>query len=175
MKPRNKTLIAACLAMSFTPAMAAHGGAGLAWAKVVDAQPVYEIVRQPVREERCWDEEVWHREPSRPSATSVIVGSIIGGVIGNQFGGGSGNTALTAAGAVLGGSIAADASRRRNPEGYYAVTETQCAVETNWRTEERIVAWDVRYKYRGDIYETRMKQRPGKRIQVRVDVQPLGY
>ena len=170
-----RIFLTSCLALSLTPAMAHHGGSGLAWAKVVDAQPVYEVVRYPVQEERCWDEQVWRREPARRSATPIIVGSIIGGVIGNQFGGGSGNTALTAAGAVLGGSIAADASYRRNPDGYYAVTERQCTVEKDWRYEEQIVAWDVRYKYRGDIYETRMKKQPGKRIQVRVDVEPLGY
>jgi len=166
----SKTLITSCLALSLTPAMAAHHGKkSVAWAKVVDAQPVYEVVRYPVEQQRCWDEQAWRRGPAASSATPVIVGSIIGGVVGNQFGGGSGNVLLTAAGAVLGGSIAADASRKRNRGGYYAVTERQCAVETNWQEQEQIVAWDVTYKYRGDYFEARMKDRPGKRIQVRVD------
>lgn len=171
----SKILITTCLVLSLTPAMADHGSKTTAWAKVVDTQPVYEVIRYPVKEQHCWDEQVWRKAPPRRSATPVIVGSIIGGVIGNQFGGGSGNDLLTAAGAVLGGSIAADASRKRHPDNYYQVTERQCAVETNWRQEEQIVAWDVRYKYRGDIYETRMREQPGKRIQVRVDVEPLGY
>jgi uncharacterized protein YcfJ len=175
MKQMSKILISTCLAMATMPALAQHGGGNIAWAKVVDAQPVYQSVRYPVEEERCWDEQVWHREPAARSATPVILGSIIGGVIGNQFGGGSGNVAITAAGAVLGGSIAADASHKRNPDGYYAVTETRCGMETAWRSEERIVAWDVRYRYHGEVYQTRMKNQPGDRIKVRVDVEPLGY
>jgi hypothetical protein len=42
------------------------------------------------------------------SYTPIIGGAIIGGLIGNQFGKGSGKTALTAAGVVLGGSIGRD-------------------------------------------------------------------
>lgn len=175
MKTRKKILTTTCLAVMLLPAMSAHAGSKQEWARVLDAQPVYERVRYPVEQEVCWNEEVWHREPRARSATPIIVGSIIGGVIGNQFGGGSGKVALTAAGAALGGSIAADSSRRRNPDGYYAVTEKRCEIETDWRTEQRVVAWDVTYKYRGDIYHTRMRDEPGDRIRVRVDVDPLGY
>ena len=160
-----------CVAL---PAAADHSG-DFAWAKVVDAQPIYQTVRFPVEEQVCWDEMVWRREPVRRSVAPVILGSIIGGVIGNQFGGGSGRTAMTAAGAALGGSIAADASYKRNPDGYYAVTEERCAVETEWRSEQRIVAWDVRYKYAGQIYHTRLREEPGKRIRVRVNVDPIDY
>ena len=175
MNTMSKVLISTCFALAATPAIAQHGGGNVAWAKVIDARPVYESVRYPVKEERCWDEQVWRREPVVRSATPVILGSIIGGVIGNQFGGGSGQVALTAAGAVLGGSIAADASQRRNPDGYYAVTETRCAVETDWRTDQTVVAWDVTYRYRGDNYQTRLKEQPGDKIRVRVEVEPLGY
>ena len=175
MKKLNLFLMTTCIGLSAAPLKAHHGSSDVVWAKVVDAQPVYEVVRYPVKEQRCWEEEVWRKERSPRKTTSVIVGSIIGGVIGNQFGGGSGKTALTAAGAVIGGSIAANASDRRYPDNYYPATQTQCAVETNWRTEEQIVAWDVSYKYRGDVYQTRMKEEPGRRIQVRVDVEPLGY
>jgi uncharacterized protein YcfJ len=175
MKRASTIWISSCLALAMFPAMSVHAGHGQEWARVVDAQPVYETVRYPVEQQVCWDEQVWRREPAARSVTPVIVGSIIGGVIGNQFGGGNGKVALTAAGAVLGGSIAADVSQRRNPDGYYAVTEKRCTVETDWQTEQRIVAWDVTYKYRGDLYQTRLRDRPGDRIRVRVQVDPLGY
>lgn len=175
MRRMNKVLVLTCLSMTVAPAMAGHPGNKAEWAKVVDARPVYETVQYPVEEQVCWDEQVWRRESRARSATPVIVGSIIGGVIGNQFGGGNGQVALTAAGAVLGGSIGADVSRSRNPDGYYAVTERRCEVETDWRTEQRVVAWDVTYKYRGEIYRTRMQNQPGDRIRVRVQVDPLGY
>jgi uncharacterized protein YcfJ len=175
MKRSNSIWISSCLALAMVPAVSAHAGNGTTWAKVVNARPVYETVRYPVDQEVCWDEEVWRRQPAARSATPVIVGSIIGGVIGNQFGGGNGKVALTAAGAVLGGSIGNDVSHRRNPDGYYVVTERRCTVETDWRTEQRIVAWDVTYKYRGDLYQTRLREQPGDRIRVRVQVDPLGY
>jgi uncharacterized protein YcfJ len=116
MKRMNALLISSCLVVAATPAMAAHPRANSECAKVLHAQPVYETVRYPVNQEVCWNEEVYRRQPR--SATPVIIGSIIGGVIGNQFGGGHGNNVLTAAGAVLGGSIGADQARRRNPDGY---------------------------------------------------------
>lgn len=171
----NTILISTGLVLVATPAVAGHPAEGHDWARVLDTRPVYETVRYPVDEQVCWDEQAWRREPRRRSAAPVILGSIIGGVIGNQFGGGSGKVALTAAGAALGGSVAADASQRRNPDGYYAVTETRCSVERDWRTEQRVVAWDVIYKYRGQVHQTRMRDRPGDRIRVRVQVDPLGY
>ncbi len=174
MKRVTTLLISTSLALAGAPAMAGHSG-GVAWARVVDAQPIFKSVRYPVDQEVCWDEMVWYREPARRSATPVILGTIIGGVIGNQFGGGSGQAVMTAAGAALGGSIAADASRKRNPDGYYAVTEERCTIEREWRTEQRVVAWDVAYKYRGEIYHTRLKEEPGDRIRVRVHVDPLDY
>lgn len=175
MNRMNTILISTCLALAATPVMAGHPGKGTDWARVLDARPLYETVRYPVNQEVCWDEQAWRREPRARSAAPVILGSIIGGVIGNQFGGGNGNVALTAAGAVLGGSIGANASHRRNPDGYYAVRETHCSVERDWRTEQRVVAWDVTYKYRGQVYQTRMREQPGDRIRVRVQVDPLGY
>jgi len=163
------------LALAATPAMAGHAGQGVAWARVIDSQPVFQTVRYPVDEQVCWDEQVLRREPRARSAAPLILGSIIGGVIGHQFGGGSGQVALTAAGAALGGSIAADAQHRRNPDGYYAVTETRCSVETDWRSEQRVVAWDVTYEFHGAIYQTRLKEQPGKRIRVRVAADPIDY
>jgi uncharacterized protein YcfJ len=175
MKRFNKVLVFTCLTLAVTPAVAGHKDDNSGWAKVIDARPVFKTVRHPVDQQVCWDEQVLRREPRARSAAPIILGSIIGGVIGNQFGGGSGKVAMTAAGAALGGSIAADASYRRNPDGYYAVTESRCAIETDWRTEQRVVAWDVTYKYRGEIYQTRMRDEPGDRIRVRVQVDPLGY
>lgn len=175
MKRVSTLLITTCLALAVSPAMADHPGGKVAWAKVLDAQPVYQTVEYPVDQQVCWDEQVWRREPAVRSATPVILGSIIGGVIGNQFGGGSGRVALTAAGAALGGSIAADSQYRRNPDGYYAVTEKRCTVETDWRSEQRLVAWDVTYKFKGEVYHTRLKEEPGDRIRVRVAVDPIDY
>lgn len=175
MKRLITSLISVSMAAAAMPLLAAPPNENYEWARVVRAKPVIESVRYPVEEEVCWDEAVWRRDPPNRSVVPVIFGSIIGGVIGNQFGGGSGQDLMTFAGASLGGAIAHDAQVRRNPDAYYTVTEKRCSVETEWYTEETVVAWDVTYKYRGEVYHTRMRNEPGDRIRVRVQVDPLDY
>lgn len=148
--------------------------AHVAWADVIEAQPVRQQVRIPEREDVCWDEQVYHAAPARRSATPRIFGAIIGGVIGNQFGGGSGKDLMTVAGAALGASVAADQQRMKHPDRYFASTEQRCETQTRWRIEDRIVAWDVTYAFAGQTYQARMQDPPGDRIQVRVGVQPVG-
>lgn len=64
-----------------------------------------ESVRQLVEQELITDQRSgWH----------TFGGALIGGAIGNQFGGGSGRTAATILGSLLGGSIA----RNRQPRSY---------------------------------------------------------
>ena len=173
MKRLYPVLLIASLTLTCLPAWAGHKGNDSA--KVVKASPVYEATRHPVDEEVCWDEQTWRRDPATRSPAAGIFGAIVGGVIGNQFGGGSGKVALTVAGAAIGSSIANDAYRKKHPVGYYPVTQSRCEVQREWRTVERIVAWDVTYKYRGELYETRMRERPGDRIRVSVNVKPVGY
>jgi uncharacterized protein YcfJ len=164
----------AIVALCAAPILASAQETRVAWADVIDARPVYQEVRVPVREELCWDEEVQYAVPARRSVTPKIFGAIIGGVIGNQFGGGSGKDLMTAAGAALGASVAADQQRRRHPDRYYVTTEQRCDTQTNWRLEDRIVGWDVRYEFHGEVYQARVQDAPGDRIQVRVGVQPVG-
>ncbi len=157
-----------------TPAWADQSGATLAWAEVIEATPVRQEVRIPESGEACWDEEVYREVRARHSATPRILGAILGGVVGNQFGGGSGRDLMTAAGAALGSSVAADQQHRNNPDRYYASTERRCAEQKSWRIEERIIAWDVTYEYRGETYQARVTDAPGDRIRIRVDVTPVG-
>ena len=174
MNRMNRLFIVVFSAFFTLPAWAYTEGARFAWANVVAAEPVRQIVRIPVREEVCWDEQVYHEVSARRSATPKIFGAIIGGVIGNQFGGGSGRDIMTAAGAALGASVAADQQRLNHPNRFYTSTERRCEMNTEWRREERIIGWDVTYEYQGDTYQARMQEAPGDRIRIRVDVQPVG-
>lgn len=144
------------------------------WAEVVDVEPVVEVVRIPTEQHVCRDQQVQRAVPERRSATPMILGALIGGVVGNQFGGGSGKTAMTVAGAALGTSVAADQQNKHYPKRYYTVTEQHCVVETHWQEQERINAWDVTYKYHGRLYRTRTLEHPGEHIRVQVDVRPAG-
>jgi len=141
------------------------------YAKVVDVQPVTEIVAE-------------YRSPA-----PVIFGAIVGGVIGNQLsrghggrhgygyghgrGHGNNRVAATFAGAAIGGMVADGIQYNRYPPRYYTQNVQVCSTETSWRSEERVIAWDVSWKYQGQIYHSRMDEPPGDRIRVRVSVDPV--
>ncbi|MDX1460206.1 MAG: glycine zipper 2TM domain-containing protein [Xanthomonadales bacterium] len=151
----------------------AGDGGSYAWAEVIEAEPVTRIVRKPVHEEVCWQEEVYREAPRRHSSAAPIWGAILGGVIGNQFGGGSGRDAMTVAGAALGGAIAADRQREKHPRRIYATLEDRCGTNTNWEETRQVIGWDVVYEYQGETYLARMAERPGDQIRVAVSVEPV--
>lgn len=146
------------------------------YARVVFAEPIVEVVRVDDPREVCWTEHITHHNPRQHrSVTPEIVGGIIGGVVGNQFGSGRGRDVATVAGAVLGGSIAHDYKKRR-AYGYDTYTEPveRCEIQHHYYEEERIVGYDVKYRYNGRMYRTRMDRDPGSRVRVRVTVAVAG-
>ena len=144
-----------------------------AWADVLEAVPVTRVVRQPIETEVCWQEEVYRQVPEHRSRAPQIVGAMLGGIIGNQFGGGSGQDAMTLAGATLGHAIAKDSQRRQNPQKFYASLEDRCGVNTEWKESRVVLGWDVTYEYQGVSYLTRMAEEPGEQIRIRVNVEPV--
>lgn len=155
-------IISGCAVASHEPGYAG----GYEYAPVEHVEPIVEYVRVPYQEPVCYEEEVYYREPRRRSAAPTIVGAIIGGVVGNQFGSGSGRRAATAAGAILGGSIAKDANRQRHPDRYHRGYEERCDYQTRYREEQRILGYDVTYRYNGRLHETRLDYDPGERIRI---------
>jgi uncharacterized protein YcfJ len=142
-------------------------------ARVISSQPLYEIVRVNQPEERCWNERVRHRGGYRSdSYTPSIAGAIVGGVVGNQFGKGGGKDAMTVAGALLGASVGNDLGKR--PTHGYVTSERRCEVVDHYREHEELVGYDVKYKYKGQVFHTRTDRDPGKFIEVRVSVVPAG-
>jgi len=172
MKRLNLILVIAIATAASMPVAAAQDSSRYAWAAVVEADPVIRIVRKPVNQEVCWEEEVYREVPLHRSPVPGIVGAVIGGVIGNQFGGGSGQDLMTMAGAAIGGSVALDQQRRKYPQKFYASLEERCGVNTQWTETEEIIGWDVVYEYQGESYLARMAEEPGDQIRIRVDVQP---
>lgn len=164
-----------------------YNGPDYEYAEVLDVQAVTEVVRIPEEREVCHDEQVQRRVPEHRSPVPVVFGAILGGVIGNKLSGGHrhrhryghghghghNKAAATAAGAMLGGVIASEVQYQKYPPKYYASVERRCYVETAWRNEERVVAWDVEWLYLGKIYHSRMAEHPGDRIPVRVSVEPV--
>jgi len=155
------------------------------YAKVVDVQPLIETyqVNQPV--EQCWDERVqrnryddYNRYSRSNSNTPSILGAIIGGAIGNRFGHGDGRKIATLAGAVLGSSIGRDVKHSKkhqrshnNQYGYNTVQ--RCELRDSYVTKEQVVGYDVTYKYRGNVFHTKMAQQPRDKIKVMITVNPV--
>lgn len=149
------------------------------WARVVRVEPVVVYQQVPVTERFCERQPVTVVERRRSDDRApAILGAIVGGAIGNHFGRGDGRDAATAAGALLGYHAVRDSQRRQ--DRYYGGTRyveyrDVCRNETFYRTEERIVGYDVTYRYNGRLYTTRMDHHPGDRIRVVADVRPVRY
>lgn len=163
-------------------AIVALGGAALgtaadattAYADVLDVRPVYGTVRHVTPVEHCRIE----RRPVRQrdnSATGPILGAIIGGAVGNALGHKKRNRQVGAVvGAALGGSVGYDLSRRRHGHGAVYREREVCDVVDEHVSRERLLGYDVTYRYAGEQYTTRLLEHPGDRIPVRVRVTPLG-
>ena len=146
------------------------------YATVIDSRPIYQTVEISTPREECWNEEVVvHRRDRSDSNTPAIIGTIIGGALGNAVGHGKSNRRVgTVVGAVLGHSIGRDivtanGSRER---GRYE-TVRQCETVYEYREEERVVGYDVRYRYNDEEYSVRMDEEPGSQVRIRVNVQPV--
>ncbi len=139
-------------------------------ARVVHVKPLKEIVRVPVTERECWDEEVTHAPRRTPAG--IIAGGIIGGAVGNAMGRGHRDQGIaTVAGTVLGGVIGnAVANEGRRP---HVDRERRCRVSEKFYEEERLSGYLVTYRYRGREFTREMAERPGRFVTVRVRVEPI--
>ncbi|GAB3733134.1 glycine zipper 2TM domain-containing protein [Silanimonas algicola] len=171
-----------------------RGESGPRWdtARVVNVDPIL-APGEPRYRQQCWQEPVrylsrgrgynddhrYARQAGPGSATSTVLGGIVGAAVGRQFGDGDGRRAATVAGALLGGAIANDRSRQRYDNGYGrdVVRETvryeqRCETIADGRAEDRVVGYRVAYDYNGLVYSTETPYHPGDTIRVRVDVVP---
>ena len=148
------------------------------YARVVHVEPIYKTVRVSYPEKQCWQQEI--RKPVKHRVTHVapeklILGGIIGGVIGHELGRNHNQELATVTGAVIGTAIAHGA----NTQYYYHKDDSHhrqhCRVENRYRTERQLKGYHVTYRYKGDLFTTRMREHPGKRIRVNVDVTPLRH
>ncbi|MBD8527440.1 glycine zipper 2TM domain-containing protein [Pseudomarimonas arenosa] len=136
----------------------------------------------------------YENERKSSSTAGAIIGAIVGGALGNQVGDGSGRKAATIAGAVIGAGVGKHANDRANErandrqnrtyEGYDRFRDTsgselRCRTVTDIDYRRRYgdhrypeyTSYRVTYAYAGHSYQSITNQRPGRFVQVRVDVQ----
>lgn len=179
MSPENRTSIlvkAIAGAMGILMCTPVLADTRYEYAQVLESRPVYRSVEVSVPRQECWDEEIAHTDSVRPdSNTSAIIGTIIGGALGNAVGHNKSNKRVGAVvGAVLGHSIGRDivASNSRERVVRYE-TVRQCETVYEYHDEERLIGYDVVYRYNDQDYSVRMDEDPGERVRVKVNVQPV--
>ena len=144
------------------------------YADVLRVDPIYETVRYREPREECYDEPVVRRERGGGDPTGgTVVGAIIGGVIGNQVGKGRGRDAATVAGAIAGGAIGRNIDKNNGgPDRVYESSERRCRIVDVEREDRRVAGYDVEYRYKGDVFVSRLGYDPGNKLRVRVSIQP---
>jgi len=142
----------------------------VAWADVLRVDPVYETVRNRTPREICEEYPVERRADDGNRAAGTVIGAIVGGVLGNTVGKGDGRKAATVAGAVVGGTVGHNVAKGN--DRYYQGMEQHCRVVDDVSEEQRLVAYDVQYRYRGDVFMSRLDYDPGDRLRVRVRIEP---
>lgn len=175
----TSALAATALAL---PAAADHGRSGkyraqdYDFARVTDVDPIYKTITHRIPERSCWTETRYLRDDGYRSNTPVLLGSLVGGALGNELGHNKSNKRVGAVvGAVLGASVARD-WRHQHSSGsgrVRAVNEEVCEVNERVEYEERIVGYNVTYRYQGQTYHTRMNHHPGRKLKVAVSVTPV--
>jgi uncharacterized protein YcfJ len=140
-------------------------------AEVLRVQPVYDTVRVNQPREVCRGPSHTQRDPNDRGRAGALLGAIVGGALGNQVGKGDGRKAATIAGAVIGGMAGHDMDINNGGRGRGG---PQCQVIDEYYDEQRLMGYDVEYRYKGDIFVTRMDRDPGRRLRVRVSVRPEG-
>lgn len=146
-----------------------------AFADVLRVDPVYEafVSREP--SEQCYEEPTRYRERSGGDATGgTVLGAIIGGVLGNTVGKGDGRRAATVAGAVVGGVVGHDIDKNNGSAAGrdYRGSRQHCQTVEIEREDQRIAGYDVQYRFRGEVFMSRLNYDPGQRLRVRVAVTP---
>jgi len=161
----------ASLTLVSTSALAG-GNMSYEYGKVVEATPIVKNIRISTPREECWDESVSHSARDN-NGVSTVLGAVIGGALGNAVGHRKSNQRVGAVvGAVLGGTIGKAVGNNRSGKRYTS-TEEVCRVINDYREEERVVGYHVRYEFNDVIYTTRTDDAPGETIKLRLSVSPV--
>jgi uncharacterized protein YcfJ len=161
-------LITALLAASGTAQAGRHNDDDMiVRARVVASTPVYDTINEPRQE--CWTETAGHETRSYRDGNNTggaVLGAIAGGLVGSTVGKGNGKVAAAAVGAATGAVI----GDRWPVNGQrYESRPTQverCRTRDDYR--QVLSGYDVRYRFQGREYSTRLPYDPGKWLALNV-------
>ncbi len=143
-------------------------------ARVRSAEPQYESITVPRNEcNTQWVNET-RQVGGGQNYGGAVVGGVAGALLGNQVGKGHGREAATAVGAVIGAFAGDRVANNGYQEQYQVVPREVTSCRTVNEVQNRIAGYRVTYDYRGQLYTTLMRDDPGRELQVRVSVDPVG-
>jgi uncharacterized protein YcfJ len=128
-------------------------------ARVIKSKPIYKTITKRVPYQECWEESVpvqrynsrYERRDEDP--LGLLIGSVAGGIIGNQVGKGRGKTVATVGGALIGGMVGHNLSRKnhhRRDDSYTSYENRQrCVTRYNEHEEEKFVGYKNIANYKG--------------------------
>lgn len=132
---------------------------------ITDIEKVYDNATKTVPYQHCYIKEFYQ---GGASDRDKLVGAIFGGIVGNQFGGGDGKKAMTAAGALLGASMADEDNKNGK-----VVRKEVCETRYKERRVNELSHYLVTYEYNGNKHSYRSRTRPNsKNIELKVTVSP---
>ena len=136
-----------------------------AQAEVLAVKEAKQVVNTP--QQKCDQVLVQRQTPVQDEKriAGTVLGGVAGGLLGSQVGGGSGKQVATVAGAAAGAYAGNQVQKNMQQRDVTSATETRC--KTVQVRSEKLVGYDVTYRYQGREDIVRMSYDPGKRIPVR--------
>ena len=134
------------------------------YAEVLAVKEAKQSVSTP--QEKCENVVVQRQAPVQDErrVAGTVLGGVAGGLLGSQVGGGSGQKVATVAGAAAGAYAGNQVQKGMQQRDVNSATETRCKT-VNVRSE-KLVGYDVTYRYEGKEDTVRMSHNPGKQIPV---------
>lgn len=135
------------------------------FAEVVTAKEVFETVVTP--REHCEDVQVQKQAPVKDDKriAGTAIGAVAGGLIGSTIGGGKGKTAATVAGAAAGGFAGNQVQKNMQQKDVVTATERQC--KTVQDKSQKLVGYNVTYRFEGKEGQVRTSFKPGATLPVK--------
>lgn len=136
-----------------------------AFAEVVSVKEVVEPVLTP--REKCEDVAVQHQAPVKDEnrIAGSVVGGLAGGLLGSTVGGGKGKTLATVAGAAAGGYAGNRVQKNLQEKDVVTTTERRCKTVND--KSQKLVGYDVAYRFDGKSGMVRTSFKPGATLPVK--------
>ena len=167
-KSMTKGMVVGGLAMVVLGASGVTGYKTLTKPKFAEVVAVKEITETVViPREHCEDVHVQHQAPVKDEQriAGTVVGGLAGGLLGSAIGGGNGKTLATVAGAAAGGFAGNQVQKNMQQKDVVTTSERRC--KTLNEKSQKVVGYNVTYRFEGKDGVVRMPFKPGPTLPVK--------